>query len=259
MGLAYDDLQDYNNALVAFKKSAEILPEYDEAHYNIGVSYQNLKDYNNAIEEYKKAVEINPRNSDAYYNMGIAYGVLKDYDNAINAYQKAAELNPANADSVYYNLSITYGNVERYDEALQCINRAIEINPTNEKYRQAQELIINLKNMNNGGAAYNALVRYYTAIAEGNTRESFDMLTTDMQNYMRGYETYWRGHDGVISNNVQNGRVISADNYNAVIEYTLYSESMVNGRVVHKIFQGTAALKLINNRWLITDLRVREI
>ena len=79
------------------KKQLEIIkinPKDAKAYYNMGVAYEKLKDYENAINSYKKAIKINPNYDKAYYNMGVAYGKLKDYENAINSYKKAIEIDP---------------------------------------------------------------------------------------------------------------------------------------------------------------------
>jgi TPR repeat protein len=95
-GIDYYEKQDYDNAIIAFKKAIEINPKHDEAYFNMGNAYGKKEDYDNAITAYKKAIEINPKNDKAYHNMGNAYDKKQDYDNAITAFKKAIKINPNN-------------------------------------------------------------------------------------------------------------------------------------------------------------------
>ena len=132
MGIAYDDLEKYNESLEAFKKSIEINPNRDATYYNMGIVYGNLEKHNEEIEAYKKVIKINPNKDEAYYNMGIAYGNLEKYNEAVEVYQKSIEINP-NKDEAYYNMGIAYVNLEKHYEAIEVYQKAIEINPNNDE------------------------------------------------------------------------------------------------------------------------------
>jgi tetratricopeptide (TPR) repeat protein len=69
----------------------------------IGNAYDNKEEYDNAIEAYQKAIEINPKKDEAYYNMGIAYYSLGQFDEVIKALSMALHINPNNS-SAYSNL-----------------------------------------------------------------------------------------------------------------------------------------------------------
>jgi tetratricopeptide (TPR) repeat protein len=42
----------------------------------MGVAYNKLKEYQEAIDTYKEAIKIKPDDHEAYYNMGVAYDKL---------------------------------------------------------------------------------------------------------------------------------------------------------------------------------------
>jgi tetratricopeptide (TPR) repeat protein len=48
----------------------------------MGIAYDKLKEYQEAIDTYKEAIKIKSDDHEAYYNMGVAYNKLKEpYDN----------------------------------------------------------------------------------------------------------------------------------------------------------------------------------
>jgi tetratricopeptide (TPR) repeat protein len=51
----------------------------------MGVAYDKLKEYQEAIDAYKEAIKIKPDYHKAYCNMGVAYGELKKPQEAIDA------------------------------------------------------------------------------------------------------------------------------------------------------------------------------
>ena len=53
-------LDDYNNAIAAYKKSAELFPD-EATYYNIGLIYEDKQQYNEALKYYNKALELNPK------------------------------------------------------------------------------------------------------------------------------------------------------------------------------------------------------
>jgi len=133
LGIAYDDKEEYDKAIEAYKKAVEINPQREEAYNNMGIAHKNKKEYDKAIEAYKKAVEINPQKDEAYYNnMGNAYGDKKEYDKAIEAYEKAVEINPQREEA-YYNMGNSYRNKKEYDKAIEAYKKAVEINPQKDE------------------------------------------------------------------------------------------------------------------------------
>ena len=84
------------------------------AWYNLGVAYINLNRYNDAIEAYRQALRINPEDADAWNNLGIAYRHLNRYNDAIEAYRQALRINPEYA-AAWYNLGVAYCHFRQPD------------------------------------------------------------------------------------------------------------------------------------------------
>jgi tetratricopeptide (TPR) repeat protein len=53
LGVAYDDLGRYQDAIEPYKQAIRIQPDFVLAHYNLGVAYSVASDKNSALEEYK--------------------------------------------------------------------------------------------------------------------------------------------------------------------------------------------------------------
>jgi tetratricopeptide (TPR) repeat protein len=81
----------YNNAIDSFRKTIELNPDDESAHYNLGIIYSKKKMYNDAILEYKKVIETNPGLPDVHFNLGMAYrerGMLLQARREVSLYKK---------------------------------------------------------------------------------------------------------------------------------------------------------------------------
>lgn len=119
--------KDYTEASKWYEKAAEQGHVY--AQYRLGNLLYNNKIFTEAATWYKKAAEQNL--SEAQYCIGKCYfegvGVIKDFTEAIKWYRKAAEQKHAQAQ---YNLAICYfegiGFKRNIEEALKWTNKAAD-------------------------------------------------------------------------------------------------------------------------------------
>jgi tetratricopeptide (TPR) repeat protein len=61
LGLARQDLRDYNGAAIAYRKAFEIKPDYAEAALNLGTVLQDAGDLDNAMRAYVEAYRLRPQ------------------------------------------------------------------------------------------------------------------------------------------------------------------------------------------------------
>jgi len=122
-------LNEYKDAIKAYKKSIEYNFDYsnDDVYTNLGYSYLADKENRKAIEAYSQAVDINPNNDIAYYFLGRSHFNLKEYDKAIKAYTTSSELNPQD-EYVYKELASIYTYRQEYQKAIEYYEKALEIN-----------------------------------------------------------------------------------------------------------------------------------
>lgn len=94
-----------DEAIVYFKKIAEILPSYPDAYYYIGSSFYDLNDYPNAIEMLNKCTQLDPKGmTQGHYApqlIGDIYLKQKMYKEAIAAFEHALKINPQNSYAKY--------------------------------------------------------------------------------------------------------------------------------------------------------------
>ncbi len=84
--------QQYEEAIVDFKRAIQLKPDYLNAIIGLGAMYQNVGEYEAAIEEYKNALIINPEHSGTHNNLAILYYTVKKIKLAIEHADKAKAL-----------------------------------------------------------------------------------------------------------------------------------------------------------------------
>lgn len=116
------------NALSAFQKAVELLPDDAEAHYNLGKVLRDLGQLDAAVANYRLALKIEPGYAMAHNNLGNALRDLGQLDGAAESYRKALEISPNDAVA-HNNLGITLKNLGQLDDAVASFLRALEIKP----------------------------------------------------------------------------------------------------------------------------------
>ena len=153
LGVAYSNINRYDDAIVAYREALRINPEYVDAWYNLGVVYGNLGRYDDAVAAYREALRINSELADPWNNLGVTYGrELGRPDDAIAAFREALRISPEHVNA-WNNLGNAYANIDRHDDAIAAFREAVRINP------QLAEA------WNNLGIAYGNLGRYDDTIA----------------------------------------------------------------------------------------------
>jgi len=71
------------------KLQEELKLKESTIHYNLGVNFFQRQDFENAVIEYKKALKANPDHSPSCYNLGVIYEEYrKDYHQALKYYNQ---------------------------------------------------------------------------------------------------------------------------------------------------------------------------
>lgn len=94
-GLLNDEFErQYFKAAQCFKRIIEIDPTDYRAQYNLGIAYFEMNRFDEALDSYKKALEIKPDYKHCYYNIGLVYETKEDLKQAHIYYQKSLEIDP---------------------------------------------------------------------------------------------------------------------------------------------------------------------
>ena len=66
-------LKDFQATANLLTDAINLNPNFTEAYYNRGLAYANLQNYEQALADFSKAVELNPSLAEAYYYRGNIY------------------------------------------------------------------------------------------------------------------------------------------------------------------------------------------
>ncbi len=151
IGVAYDGLKQYDQAILADREALRINPELADAWNNLGYAYNKLKQYDQAILAYQEALRINPELANTWNNLGDTYHDLKQYDQVIKSLRESLRIKPEDV-GVWNNLGSSYEDLNQDDQAILALREALRIKPD---YEDA---------WNNLGVAYAHLKKHDQAI-----------------------------------------------------------------------------------------------
>jgi tetratricopeptide (TPR) repeat protein len=118
----------FSEAAEAYRKAAELQPDFALAYHNWGAALASQGKHAEAIEQYRKAVELKPDYALAYHNWGAALASQDKHAEAIEQYRKAVELKPDYA-LAYHNWGIALANQSKHAEAIEQYRKAIKLKP----------------------------------------------------------------------------------------------------------------------------------
>jgi tetratricopeptide (TPR) repeat protein len=98
--------QDYEKALLWYKRATLVDPEIGDGWYYVGLAFQNLEYWGQALAAHERAIELNNfryvRRSSPYYQTGLIYQwhlEARNTDRALAAYEKAIEIDDFGAST----------------------------------------------------------------------------------------------------------------------------------------------------------------
>ena len=109
-----------------FRQALKLMPNYADAHFNLGKVLQESDESDAAIESYQNALKFNPEHVDSYYNLGNTFRAVGKLDAALNSYEKALKINPKYADA-YKQMGVTLQTKGDLDSAIKNYKYSIEI------------------------------------------------------------------------------------------------------------------------------------
>ena len=130
LGIAYKEKNDFKNAVNAFEQARSYKAfDTDEKLSNAGIAYGNNGQLDKAITDLKAAIALNPNSSDNYNNLGLYLGENKMYDESFASFEKALAIKPA-FDKAYYNRGNIYAQKSDFRSAIANYRKALSINPS---------------------------------------------------------------------------------------------------------------------------------
>ncbi len=180
-GNVYKDMKNYDAALKDYDQAIDLKPDYDLAYFNRGFVKAKMRRYKDAIKDYNIAHKYIPDDPILFYNRGNAERSMGNYKDAISDYNKSVELDPKYA-LAYFNRGLSKAGLYKYEESLADFDIAIRLEPKNYLY------------YNGKGVSLYSLKRYEEAI--GNYTTSISIHPDFGQAYYnRGFARYFGTND----------------------------------------------------------------
>ncbi|MGB9937217.1 MAG: tetratricopeptide repeat protein [Methanobacterium sp.] len=166
LGVAYNILEDDDNAILCFEECLNIDSGFKEAIYNMGVTLADMGRYEKslkyldqtlrsdlhnfkalfykgnvlyfmereeeAVKYFKRALDIDNSQEELWNYLGyVQFSIGQNYE-AIESLSEAVKLN-SNFETAYINLGNVYSHLGKNDLALNCYKKVLEISPDNKE------------------------------------------------------------------------------------------------------------------------------
>ena len=145
LGNIYRCINDYENAVAAYQKAAELDPDTagmregannlqgdqnmnnSQTWNDLGEAFFKAGTYDRAIDAFYKAIELGPDNGWPYANLARVLVSRNQYENAIALYQKSIGLlkNDKDKAAVWNRLGNAYRKLNDYDNAIKAYQKAV--------------------------------------------------------------------------------------------------------------------------------------
>jgi tetratricopeptide (TPR) repeat protein len=126
-GLIYDELNQFDRALSAYKSAIKIKENYLEAYVNSSIILRKLKKYDEALKYIENSLKINSKLSIIYANRAQINDELSKYEESLRDFDIALSLEDQNPE-IYVNKAKVFLKMEKYEEALNECEKSISIN-----------------------------------------------------------------------------------------------------------------------------------
>ncbi|HAF07900.1 MAG: Tetratricopeptide repeata protein [candidate division TA06 bacterium 32_111] len=143
LGLAYNFLNNLEEAEKEFKEAIKLNPNYVEAHLNLALTYNEMGKYDQASEEFEKASKLEKKLGNSGFGkkdkiiklllqLGDLYLETKDFHNALETYKKADSMTKKYPD-IKLKIGKVYFEMKKYSNALIYFKKSIELNKNMEE------------------------------------------------------------------------------------------------------------------------------
>lgn len=142
------DIQDgmFESAIKSINHALELKRDWEIPYFYRAVAYQALEQYNEAMLDYTKALQINPKMTDAYYNRAYINLTRKDIENPdlekiIQDLEKALELDHEFVDALYA-MACAQKKLGDYHKTLEYLEKLLQIQPDAINAKALKKLIL---------------------------------------------------------------------------------------------------------------------
>ena len=129
MAMALDaNPKTLERAADAYRRAIAAMPEWIDAHINLGTTLYQMGALQESSEVFSRAVQLAPANALAHFNFGCVADRLGDSQTAMDQFRMAIEHQPQLADA-HLNLALVYEKSGRTHDALAHLARYLRYDP----------------------------------------------------------------------------------------------------------------------------------
>lgn len=154
MGRAYEQKQQYQEALLAYKKAKEIRRNQDIMHHIAKLLY-NICRFDEAVNEYKEIIKLYPENKKAFLGLGLSLYKLRDLQGARDSFASNLDM-----DEAKYNYLLISYKLSEFSKVLPVISALIMNEQTDREYRLCAAIYMKLGRYYDAADMYKAAILY---------------------------------------------------------------------------------------------------
>lgn len=127
---------DLGNSIASYKRAIELGEDTDHIHYALGECFWKSGDYTLAQKHYERALYLNPDRMGAWYGLADIYESLNDYEFAIKTLNNAIQQTASAGADAYFTISNYYQSMDSLSKALTAMEDGLLIDPQNVSARR---------------------------------------------------------------------------------------------------------------------------
>ena len=128
-GEIMQSMNNYDGAIIEFKKAVEMAPQQPGTHFKLGDAYWSISQWDSATKEFQAELENDPRSCTSYYKLGdIVLEQHGDPQSAVDQLNKSIDICPSLTDA-REDRAKALMRMERYQDALPDLETAKHASP----------------------------------------------------------------------------------------------------------------------------------
>ena len=127
---------DIGQAIASYNRAIELGENTEHIHFALAECFLKARDYTLAQKHYEATLKLNPDRMDAWYGLADVYEKLGDYEKSIETLQNALQFTANASSDVYFTISHFYAEMDSSRKALNAMENGLLTDPENVSARR---------------------------------------------------------------------------------------------------------------------------